>query len=81
MSFDKPVGLSMLLAATLIFVYYTVWTFVLPFLEPDNFLQNLFLPREYAIKIPVLLLCIGVTFVGAFIGSVLIRSSKKGKKA
>ncbi|GME82143.1 unnamed protein product [Ambrosiozyma monospora] len=74
----------MLLAATFIFAYYTVWTFALPLLENDNPLQKFFLPRDYAIKIPVILLIIGVTLVGSFIGSVLLKSSQKkkqGKKA
>ncbi|VEU23007.1 DEKNAAC104000 [Brettanomyces naardenensis] len=79
-STDQLVGFLMLLAATAIFVYYTVWTFVLPFLDDDKCIQKFFLPREYAIKIPVVLLIIGVTLIGVFISSVLIKTTNKKKK-
>ncbi|QPG74325.1 hypothetical protein FOA43_001652 [Brettanomyces nanus] len=80
MSIDQLIGLLMLLAATAIFVYYSIWTFVLPFLDEDQFIQKFFLPREYAIKIPVVLLIIGVTLIGIFISNVLIKSTKKKSK-
>jgi dolichyl-phosphate mannosyltransferase polypeptide 2 regulatory subunit len=72
----------MLLLATFIFVYYTAWTFVTPFLSEDNFLQNFFLPRYYAIALPVTALILGVCVVTTFIGLVIIKSAqkKKGKK-
>ncbi len=79
--FDQIVGLLMLLVATAIFGYYTVWTFVLPFLSEDNIIQDFFLPRDYAIKIPAFLLIVGVTLVGAFVSSVLIKSTQKKTKA
>lgn len=78
---DQLVGLLMLLAATAIFIYYTIWTFVLPFLSEDQLIQKFFLPREYAIKLPALLLIIGVTLVGIFVSSVLLKSTKKKTKA
>lgn len=69
----------MLGVATAVFVYYTFWTFVLPFVDEDSILQNLFLPREWAIRIPAALLVVGTTAVTLFISSVLIKSSKKEK--
>ncbi|ODV87390.1 hypothetical protein CANARDRAFT_26789 [[Candida] arabinofermentans NRRL YB-2248] len=80
MSLDKLVGLSMLLIANLIFIYYTVWTFVLPFINEESFIQLLFPPRDFAIKIPVLLLILGTSLVGLFIGSVLVKAQKKKSK-
>lgn len=70
----------MLLAATAVFLYYTVWTFVLPFLSEDAPLQKLFLPREYAIQIPVFALIVGVVGIGLFIGNVMLKSTKKKGK-
>lgn len=72
----------MLLLATFIFVYYTVWTFATPFLADDNIIQNFFLPRYYAIALPVVALIVGVCIVTTFIGFVIIKSAqkKKGKK-
>lgn len=72
----------MLLLATFIFVYYTAWTFVTPFLDQDSLVQYLFPPRYYAIALPVVALILGVCVITTFIGSVIIKSvqKKKGKK-
>ncbi len=48
-----------------------------PFVDDDHPLQNLFLPRVWAIRIPVILLLLGSTVVGSFLGSVMIRSNRK----
>lgn len=69
----------MLVVATIVFAYYTAWTFLLPFIDEDSVLQNFFLPREWAIRIPATLLVLGGSAVSLFIGSVLIKSSKKAK--
>ncbi|KAI4955909.1 hypothetical protein J4E91_000118 [Alternaria rosae] len=74
---DRLVGLSMLVAATAIFVYYTVWTLFMPFVDDDHILHSLFLPRVWAIRIPVILLILGTTVVGSFLSVVMIRSNRK----
>ncbi|EAT92499.2 dolichol phosphate mannose biosynthesis regulatory protein [Parastagonospora nodorum] len=74
---DRLVGLSMLIAATSIFVYYTVWTLFMPFVDDDHFLHNLFLPRVWAIRIPVILIILGSTVVGSFLSVVMIKSNRK----
>lgn len=73
----------MLAVATIVFGYYSTWVLILPFVDESSGLQSLFLPRDYAIKIPILLLLIGGLGVGTFIGSVLIKESnmKKSKKS
>lgn len=70
----------MLAIASAAFGYYTVWVFVLPFVSSTSILQSLFLPRDYAIKLPFLLLLLGLLAVGLFIGSVLIKNAEKAKK-
>lgn len=67
----------MLAVAAGVFVYYTIWVFVLPFVDETNVLTGLFLPREYAIKIPILLLLIAGVGVGTFVGNVLIKNAEK----
>lgn len=52
-----------------------------PFLDPSHALHALFPPRNYAIGIPVALLVLGVSGIGAFLASVLLKSEKKKKKA
>lgn len=69
----------MLAVATFVFSYYTTWVFVLPFIGDDSVIQSFFLPREYAIKLPLLLLLIAVLAVGSFIGHVLIKNAEKEK--
>lgn len=69
----------MLAIATAVFSYYTIWVFVLPFVDENNFLQYFFLPRDYAIKLPFLLLLLAGLGVGSFIGNVLIKNAQKEK--
>ncbi|GMM29662.1 hypothetical protein DAMA08_024070 [Martiniozyma asiatica (nom. inval.)] len=77
---DQTVGLSMLLLATAIFIYYTIWTFITPFIPSDNAIQLLFPDRYWAIALPVLALILGTCLVGVFIGTVLLKSAKKSSK-
>ncbi|SPO00515.1 probable dolichol phosphate-mannose biosynthesis regulatory protein [Cephalotrichum gorgonifer] len=67
----------MLVAASVVFLYYTLWVFVIPFVDDDHILHTLFPPRVWAIRIPVLLILLGSTVVGSFIGMVMIRSNRK----
>lgn len=69
----------MLFVATAVFVYYTAWVFVLPFVDESSILHSLFLPRAYAIKLPLLLLLVSGLGVSVFIGSVLISNAEKEK--
>ncbi|BCR84366.1 dolichol phosphate-mannose biosynthesis regulatory protein [Aspergillus chevalieri] len=71
------VGSVMLLVATAIFLYYTAWTLLMPFVDPGHPLHDLFPPRVWAIRIPVFLTLLGSAVVGTFIGIVMINSNKK----
>mmetsp|Transcript_25884 Transcript_25884/g.24709 ORF Transcript_25884/g.24709 Transcript_25884/m.24709 type:complete len:82 (-) Transcript_25884:296-541(-) len=75
---DKILGFALVATAGLIFVYYTVWVLVLPFVE-EPVILNLFPPRIYAIAIPASVLVLTISVVGAFIGVVLIKESKRNK--
>lgn len=48
-----------------------------PFVDHDHVLHTLFPPRVWAIRIPVLLVILGSTVVGSFIGMVMVRSNRK----
>ncbi|EDO36944.1 predicted protein, partial [Nematostella vectensis] len=50
---DRLAGLGMTLLGGLIFVYYTLWVIILPFVQTGHVLHKLFLPREFAVIIPV----------------------------
>ncbi|KAN0080971.1 Dolichol phosphate-mannose biosynthesis regulatory [Elaphomyces granulatus] len=71
------VGSVMLLVATAIFLYYTAWTLLMPFVDTGHPLHDLFPPRVWAIRIPVILTLLGSAVVGSFLGIVMIRSSRK----
>jgi len=74
---DKIVGGSMLIAASVIFSYYTVWTLFLPFLDSDHPLQATFPDRTWAVRIPAVLLIILLSACGAFVGLVMVKSAKR----
>ncbi|KAA6416210.1 MAG: dolichol phosphate-mannose biosynthesis regulatory [Lasallia pustulata] len=74
---DKLVGLAMLLVATTVFLYYTTWTLLMPFVDPGHPLHDLFPPRVWAIRIPVILILLGSAVVGSFLSVVMIRSNRK----
>ncbi|KIX01540.1 uncharacterized protein Z518_09266 [Rhinocladiella mackenziei CBS 650.93] len=69
--------MAMLIAATIIFLYYTLWTLLMPFVDEDHPLQSLFPPRVWAIRIPVILTLLGSAVVGTFLAMVMIRSNRK----
>merc|ERR1712070_964714 len=74
---DRVVGLAMLALASTVFLYYTIWTLLLPFVDSNHPIQTLFPPRVWAIRIPVILLLLGGAVVGSFLSVVMIRSNRK----
>ncbi|CEP16154.1 hypothetical protein [Parasitella parasitica] len=78
-SSDKIFGATAISVALFIFVYYSTWTFVMPFLDGDSSLQQYFLPYEYAIYLPAAVLVAGVSVIAAFF--IKTTSQSKNKKA
>ncbi|EME89428.1 uncharacterized protein MYCFIDRAFT_103775, partial [Pseudocercospora fijiensis CIRAD86] len=74
---DRLVGLAMLILASTVFLYYTIWTLLMPFVDDSHPVQALFPPRVWAIRIPVILLLVGGAVVGSFLSVVMIRSNRK----
>ncbi|WWC86937.1 uncharacterized protein L201_001817 [Kwoniella dendrophila CBS 6074] len=75
----------MLFVAAFVFIYYTIWALLLPFISNDSSIHELFPSREWAIKLPLFLLLSGITAVGLFFARVLLsearkKSAKGGKK-
>jgi dolichol phosphate-mannose biosynthesis regulatory protein len=83
----------MLLAASVVFTYYTTWAMILvcpanyvnvrlltrcqPFLDSSSSIHNLFPPREWAIRVPAFILVIGLTAIGLFVGNTLVQENRK----
>ncbi|RUP45378.1 hypothetical protein BC936DRAFT_148252 [Jimgerdemannia flammicorona] len=79
---DRAVGATLLVTSIVIFVYYTTWALIMPFVDEGHPLHDLFPPREYAIRIPVVLLLFGLTVIFSFLALVMIKTkNKKAKKA
>ncbi|KAF9510795.1 hypothetical protein BS47DRAFT_1246773, partial [Hydnum rufescens UP504] len=76
-SSDKAVGALALLVAAIVFIYYTLWAIILPFFPPTHSIHDYFPEREWAVRIPALILVVGLAAVGSFVGSVLIKEGRK----
>jgi dolichyl-phosphate mannosyltransferase polypeptide 2 regulatory subunit len=48
-----------------------------PFVDPGHPLHDLFPPRVWAIRIPVILILLGSAIVGSFLSMVMIKSNRK----
>ncbi|GBB94601.1 hypothetical protein RclHR1_02390007 [Rhizophagus clarus] len=83
-SSDKAVGATLLLTSVALFLYYTIWALIMPFVDDGHPLHEYFPDRSYAIRIPVVLLLFGLTVVFTFLALVMIKSNgakKNVKKA
>ncbi|KAF8350686.1 dolichol phosphate-mannose biosynthesis regulatory, partial [Amanita rubescens] len=79
---DKLFGSVMLLAASAIFAYYTFWAILLPFFDSSSQIHSYFPPREWAVRIPAFLLVVGLSAIGAFVGTTIVKENrKKAQKA
>ncbi|GLB34931.1 putative dolichol phosphate-mannose biosynthesis regulatory protein (DPM2) [Lyophyllum shimeji] len=61
---DKALGGSMLLAAVVVFTYYTTWALLLPFFDSSSQIHNFFPPREWAVMLPAFVLVLGLSAIG-----------------
>ncbi|NXX21922.1 DPM2 protein, partial [Podargus strigoides] len=52
-----------------------------PFIDPDHAIHRYFLPREYAVIIPVVAGLMLLLFIGVFIMVVMWKSRKPAKKS
>nr|KAF6314419.1 dolichyl-phosphate mannosyltransferase subunit 2, regulatory [Myotis myotis] len=70
---DQVVGLGLVAVSLIIFIYYTAWVILLPFIDSQHVIHKYFLPRAYAVAIPLaagllLLLFVGRPPYGAYQG-------------
>jgi len=72
----------MLLTASIVFVYYTIWAILLPFFDPTAPIHDYFPAREWAIRLPAFVLVLGLAVIGIFIGTTVQKENrKKAQKA
>ncbi|KAJ0974804.1 hypothetical protein J5N97_016790 [Dioscorea zingiberensis] len=77
---DKAVGCFLSAISLTIFIYYTFWVIILPFVESDHFIHGYFLPQEFAILIPVFAGVALLSILCVFVGYVMLKSKAKKKK-
>uniref|UniRef100_A0A6I8NME9 Dolichol phosphate-mannose biosynthesis regulatory protein n=2 Tax=Ornithorhynchus anatinus TaxID=9258 RepID=A0A6I8NME9_ORNAN len=78
---DQLVGLGLVAFSLVVFTYYTIWIIILPFIDSDHVIHKYFLPREYAVTIPLVVGLILLLFVGIFITYVMLKNRKPTKKS
>ncbi|XP_074655801.1 dolichol phosphate-mannose biosynthesis regulatory protein-like isoform X2 [Tubulanus polymorphus] len=66
--------------AGLIFSYYTIWVIALPFVDNEHVIHRFFLPRIYAIAIPLIAGIAVLSVVGLVLGVVLMTNRKTKQK-
>jgi len=74
---DKALGGAMLLTASIVFVYYTIWTILLPFFDASSPIHDYFPSREWAIRLPAFVLVVGLAVIGTFVGLTIIAENRK----
>ncbi|XP_040819285.1 dolichol phosphate-mannose biosynthesis regulatory protein isoform X1 [Ochotona curzoniae] len=61
---DQVVGLGLVALSLIVFAYYSVWVVLLPFIDSQHVIHKYFLPRAYAITIPLVAGLLLLLFVG-----------------
>ncbi|KAF7304919.1 Dolichol phosphate-mannose biosynthesis regulatory protein [Mycena kentingensis (nom. inval.)] len=74
---DKLLGGSMLLAAAVVFTYYTTWAMLLPFFDSSSEIHAYFPSREWAVRLPAFLLVVGMSAIGAFVGLTIVKEQRR----
>ncbi|XP_045419293.1 dolichol phosphate-mannose biosynthesis regulatory protein isoform X2 [Lemur catta] len=78
---DQVVGLGLVAISLIIFTYYTAWVILLPFIDSQHVIHKYFLPRAYAVTIPLAVGLLLLLFVGLFITYVMLKNQRVTKKA
>ncbi|XP_038192994.1 dolichol phosphate-mannose biosynthesis regulatory protein [Arvicola amphibius] len=78
---DQVVGFGLVAVSLIIFTYYTTWVILLPFIDSQHVIHKYFLPRAYAVLIPLVTGLLLLLLVGLFITYVMLKSQRVTKKA
>ncbi|KAK9382192.1 dolichol phosphate-mannose biosynthesis regulatory [Kockiozyma suomiensis] len=70
-------AISIFFLSTIAFLYYAIWTLVIPFVDTTHPIQTLFPSRDWAVRIPVVLLLLIMGTLGSFLGVSMINYGKR----
>ncbi|KAG2198070.1 hypothetical protein INT47_011905 [Mucor saturninus] len=76
MAADKAVGAVASFATLGLFVYYSTWTLIMPFVDEGHPSHNYFPAWKYAVKIPLLIAILLFTIVFTFLSLIMIKSKR-----
>ncbi|KAL3863056.1 hypothetical protein ACJMK2_004837 [Sinanodonta woodiana] len=76
---DRLIGWCLVFLSSIIFIYYTIWVIILPFVDKEQRIHYLFPEIVYAVAIPLMTGVLGLLFIGSFIVTTLLRSKPKDK--
>lgn len=74
---DSPNGMVLPLLLCVLSLRMALTNLIKPFVDPGHPLHDLFPPRVWAIRIPVILILLGSAVVGSFLSMVMIKSNRK----
>ena len=77
---DSAVGYSLLFSAATVFIYYAFWIVILPFVDPDHVIQLLFLPRVYAVAVPIVVGVVVLIALTLYIAVVTVKKTSTAKE-
>ncbi|ORE02887.1 dolichyl-phosphate mannosyltransferase 2 regulatory subunit, partial [Rhizopus microsporus var. microsporus] len=70
---DKTIGAISFCSLFALFIYYTIWVLVMPFVDKGHPLHNYFLDWQYAIKIPLMIMIVCLTVILTFLALIMIK--------
>ncbi|KAM5146176.1 dolichol phosphate-mannose biosynthesis regulatory protein [Mantella aurantiaca] len=76
---DRLAGIGLVTFSAVLFLYYTLWVICLPFIDSDHVIHSYFLPREYAVLLPLVAALILLLLMGIFVTFVMWKSRSPKK--
>jgi len=76
-SLAQLIGKLLMLLATIIFLYFSVWLLGSQYISPDCFIHSFFPPLGVALYGPLFLLAGFITFIAIFLGRAISKMNKK----
>ncbi|ORZ18915.1 dolichol-phosphate mannosyltransferase 2 [Absidia repens] len=76
---DKLIGTVGFFVSSSLFIYYTVWVLLMPFVDDGHFLHNYFPNSRHAIRIPLVIMILTLTIIFTFLGTVMVKSKHSRK--
>ncbi|ORX52815.1 dolichyl-phosphate mannosyltransferase 2 regulatory subunit, partial [Hesseltinella vesiculosa] len=71
---DKLAGTIAFFSLNALFIYYSFWVLLMPFVDEGHLLHNYFPNYQYAIKVPVVIMIVGLTVILTFLGTIMVES-------